>query len=144
MAYCNEDTYSTSFLILDGFMTICLGDGTSTIGGSGRSKVLEEATERWGTRLETNICVGKVSYEYRLSDEVEKSMSHCSSEAAGEEGEETNATILSQHLEKIPLLLDQEPNDNGTMLDPERYLPPSHKMVADALKVCLTLCDLIF
>lgn len=127
MAYCNEETLSSSFLILDGFMTISLWDVRN--GSSGVSA--KNATERWGNRLETNICVGKVSYEYRLSDEVEKSMGHSS-----EEGDEDSnrASILSQNLKKIPLVLDQEPADSGAMLDPDRYLPPSHKMVADALK----------
>ena len=131
MAYCNEETLSSSFLILDGFMTISLWDVRN--GSSGVSA--KNATERWGNRLETNICVGKVSYEYRLSDEVEKSMGHSS-----EEGDEDSnrASILSQNLKKIPLVLDQEPADSGAMLDPDRYLPPSHKMVADALKVSFT------
>jgi len=127
MAYCNEETLSSSFLILDGFMTISLSDASSSV---------LDATERWGKRLETNICVGKVSYEYRLSDEVERNMNLSSSTDEGEEEVETKATILSQNLEKIPLVLDQEPSEDGTLLDPDRYLPPSHKMVADALKVC--------
>jgi len=125
MAYCNEETLSSSFLILDGFMTISLSDASSSV---------LDATERWGKRLETNICVGKVSYEYRLSDEVERNMNLSSSTDEGEEEVETKATILSQNLEKIPLVLDQEPSEDGTLLDPDRYLPPSHKMVADALK----------
>lgn len=127
MAYCNEETLSSSFLILDGFMTISLFDDSSSV---------LDATERWGKRLETNICVGKVSYEYRLSDEVEKQLNHASSKEEGEEEVKTKATILSQNLENIPLVLDQEPSEDGTLLDPDRYLPPSHKMVADALKVC--------
>ena len=132
-AYCNEETLSSSFLILDGFMTISLGDAKSEFVGFS----IDDATERWGKRLETNICVGKVSYEYRLSDEAEKSMksmSHSFSED-GDEESTTKASILSQNLEKIPLVLDEEPIEDGTMLDPDRYLPPSHKMVADALKV---------
>jgi hypothetical protein len=40
------------------------------------------------------------------------------------------------------LVLDQEPSEDGTLLDPDRYLPPSHKMVADALKVC-TFCSFL-
>lgn len=145
-AYCNEETLSSSFLILDGFMTISLGDDVrSTNRNRARPNVnsvrmessLKNATERWGKHLESNICVGKVSYEYRESDEVEKTMSH-SSEEEDEDGDSLNtsnrASILSQHLEKIPLILDEEPADSGTLLDPDRYLPPSHKMVADALK----------
>jgi hypothetical protein len=42
---------------------------------------------------------------------------------------------VSQNLKRIPLVLDQEPDDTGTLLDPDRYLPPGHKMVADALNV---------
>ena len=132
MAYCNDETLSSSFLILDGFLTICLIDDKNKKDNASFSQV-QDAIERWGKRLETNICVGKVSYEYRLSDEDEKSMSTDS-----EVSERSNeATILSQNLEKIPLLLDQEPIEDGTMLDPDRYLPPSHRMLADALKVSL-------
>lgn len=130
MAYCNDETLSSSFLILDGFMTISLVDGKDN--DSSISHV-EDAIERWGKRLETNICVGKVSYEYRLSDEDEKSMSHVSSDSERSYGS-NEATILSQNLEKVPLVLDQEATEDGTMLDPDRYLPPSHRMLADALK----------
>ena len=129
MAYCNEETLSSSFLILDGFMTISLADDGSSV---------QDATERWGKRLETNICVGKVSYEYRQSDEVEKQMNLSPSKEEGQD-DLKKAAIVSQNLEKIPLVLDQEPSEDGTLLDPDRYLPPSHKMVADALKVC-TFC----
>ncbi len=130
MAYCNEETLSSSFLILDGFRTISLWDNSE---GNSSAFSVKNATARWGNRLETNICVGKVSYEYRRSDEVERSMSHSSGESTNDSN---RASILSQNLEKIPLVLDQEPADSGTMLDPDRYLPPVHKMVADALKVC--------
>lgn len=122
MAYCNEETLSSSFLILDGLKTISLADS---------SKDQKEAIERWGKRLETNICVGKVSYEYREADEVEQSMSNSSSDF---DALSTRAEVVSQHLEKIPLVLDSDTTEDGTLLDPDRYLPPSHKMVADALK----------
>jgi tetratricopeptide (TPR) repeat protein len=127
MAYVNEETLSSSFLILDGYKTISLWDNA---GNNTSCQSVTNATERWSNRLETNICIGKVSYEYRLSDEVEKSMSHSS-----EEGDEDSnrASIVSQNLKRIPLVLDQEPDDTGTLLDPDRYLPPGHKMVADAL-----------
>lgn len=136
MAYCNDETLSSSFLILDGFMTISLVDCNENTYISH----VEDAIERWGKRLETNICVGKVSYEYRLSDEDEKSMSHFSLDSEGSQGG-NEATILSQNLEKVPLVLDQEPAEDGTMLDPDRYLPPSHRMLADALKVSYISSD---
>ena len=125
MAYCNEETLSSSFLILDGFKTISLADSWNQ----------KEAIERWGKRLETNICVGKVSYEYREADEVEQSMSNSSSSHEDfDDALSAKAAIVSQHLEKIPLVLDSDTTEDGTLLDPDRYLPPSHKMVADALK----------
>lgn len=130
MAYCNDETLSSSFLILDGFMSISLVDDNE-------SELLtrnEDAIERWGKRLETNICVGKVVYEYRHSEEDEKSMDNYSSSDSERSEYRNEATILSQNLEKVPLLLDQEPIEDGTMLDPDRYLPPSHRMLADALK----------
>lgn len=123
-AYCNEETLSTSFLVLDGFMTIFLGE-FSDEGASLSSEALRVATERWGRRLETNISVGKVSYEYRLSDEVEMS--------TGGDISRSEAPIISQNLEKVPLVLDQEPNERK-ILNPKFYFPPSHKMVADGLK----------
>ncbi len=126
-AYVNEETLSTSFLILDGFMTIFLGEVSNVeVNKSLNSSALSGATERWGRRLETNISVGKVSYEYRCSDEVEMS--------TGEDVPRKEVSILSQNLEKVPLVLDQEPNDRK-ILNPKFYFPPSHKMVADGLKV---------
>jgi len=131
-AYCNEETASTSFLILDGFMTIFLGDLSKEIDSKKiSSNALKDATERWGKRLETNICVGKVSYEYRHSDEAEMYMDMPSSNSG--EISERSAPIVSQNLDRVPLVLDHEAN-NRDILDPKFYFPPSHKMVADALK----------
>lgn len=107
MAYCNEETLSSSFLILDGLKPISLADS---------SKDQKEAIERWGQRLETNICVGKVSYEYREADEVEQSMSNSSSDF---DALSIRAEVVSQHLEKIPLVLDSDTTEDGTLLDPE-------------------------
>lgn len=140
-AFCNEETLSSSFLILDGFMTIALGNLPRIRGQDSNidANVLKDARERWGKRLETNICVGKVSYEYRLSDEAEQQSLHSSEEEEDSEDEnqipKTKATILSQHLDRIPLVLDQEPTDGvAGMLNPSRYIPPSQKMFADALR----------
>ncbi len=133
-AYCNEETASTSFLILDGFMTIFLGDLSKEGDNKNTSSnALKDATERWGKRLETNICVGKVSYEYRHSDETEMYMDMPSSNSG--ELSERSAPIVSQNLDRVPLVLDHEAN-NRDILDPKFYFPTSHKMVADALKVC--------
>lgn len=132
-AYCNEETASTSFLILDGFMTIFLGDlSNERSNRSISSNALQDATERWGKRLETNICVGKVSYEYRHSDEAEMYMDMPHSNSG--EFSRRSATIVSQNLDRVPLVLDHDAN-NRDILDPKFYFPPSHKMVADALKV---------
>ena len=146
-ASCNKETLSSSFLILDGFLTISLGElSTDNSDNDTRYNMLDDATERWGSRLETNICVGKVSYEYRhdTEEEEEKCMSFSSSSDGEDECAATgNGSILSQKLDLIPLVLDDPSTLQSSTLNPERYVPPSHKMVADCLKVCFS-CLLSF
>lgn len=120
-AYCNEETLSSSFLILDGVLTISLGAISSE--SDTPNGMMNEATTRWGQRVETNICVGKVSYNYRWDEEEEKGLDHEVS---------NNASVLSQTLVLTPLGVDPDPTETRD-IDPDRYLPPAHKMVADTL-----------
>lgn len=133
-ASCNEETLSSSFLILDGLLTISLGELTAE-GRETKYNMLEDATERWGARFETNIGVGKVCYEYRheTEEEEEKCMSCCSS-VGDDECNPSQGNILSQTLDLIPLVLDESLIDIRA-INPDGYIPPSHKMVADCLKV---------
>lgn len=128
-AYCNEETVSSSFLILDGVLTISLGAITSK--DNKPYSMMNEAISRWGQRVETNICVGKVSYNYRWDDEEE--------EKGLEYSEVSNkASVLSQSLVRTPLGVDPLPEESRD-IDPERYLPPAHKMVADTLMVRISI-----
>jgi len=135
-ASCNEETLSSSFLILDGFQTISLGEITTGDSKANNLSIsntmLKEATERWRSRLNTNFCVGKVSYEYRHADEEEeeKCMSFSSSDGEYESSAAKCGSILSQTLEKVRLIMD---NDKEPM-SPDRHVPPNHRMVADCLK----------
>lgn len=172
-ASCNEETLSSSFLILDGFLTISLGELThsdmnrnpdnqdydQTTRNRRYNNMHQDATERWGARLETNLCVGKVCYEYRhdSEEEEEKCMSFSSTDDEDEcvydvngtgtgtpPSHQSQAAILSQKLDLIPLVLeDSLSKDITVMNNPDRHVPPSHKMVADCLKVCdiSSFCD---
>lgn len=126
-AYCNEETFSTSFLVLDGFLTIYLGEYYPSSENEGDKNnvrnTIRYAAERWGKRVDTNVCIGKVSYEYRMTEKHEKSMDVQSSTK--------NASIISQKLVKKPLGVP-EPLDSKH-ISPDNYLPPTHKMVADCL-----------
>jgi len=123
-AYCNEETLSSSFLILDGFMTLFLGRYSPC--GRSEYDMRRDASERWGKRVETNICIGKVAYEYTMAEDKEKSMDF--------ESSANGATIVSQTLVKRPLGLDAEPMvTDSKVINIESYVPPSHKMVADCL-----------
>lgn len=127
MAYSNEETLSSSFLILNGFMTICLFDSTN----KGESNSFD-AKERWLKRLETNIYVGKVSYEYRSEDE----------DSAGDDARDDidttsvvyahNASVLSQTLKRVPYVLDQEKSIK--LADPKFKVPTGHQKFANALQ----------
>jgi len=123
-AYCNEETLSSSFLILDGFMTLFLGRYSPY--GRNEYDMRRDASERWGSRVETNVCIGKVAYEYRMAEEKEKSMDF--------ESSRNGATIVSQTLVKRPLGLGAEPTaTDSKVINIDSYVPPSHKMVADCL-----------
>lgn len=137
-ASCNEETLSSSFLILDGLSTISLGKLSSNANDELSDSILEEAIERWGARYETNISVGKVCYEYSCEseeDEEEKCLSFSSSD--GEDTFHPGGSILSQKLDLIPLVLENSFTHDTRAPNPELYLPPSHRMVADCLKVRL-------
>lgn len=121
-AYCNEETLSSSFLILDGFLTLFLGQYSPS--GRNEYDMRRDASERWGRRVETNVCIGKVAYEYRMAEEKEKSMDFDQSR--------NSATIVSQTLVKKPLGVDTEQTDSK-VINTDSYVPPSHKMVADCL-----------
>jgi len=121
-AYCNEETLSTSFLVLDGFLTIFLGQ--FSLNEKNIYNMERDANERWTKRVETNVCIGKVSYEYRMAEKEEKSMSMKHSSKS--------ASIVSQTLVKKPLGVGPEPNDSKS-INTDNYIPPSHKMVADCL-----------
>lgn len=135
-ASCNEETLSSSFLILDGTLTISLG-ALSYDKKESNYDMLEDATERWGSRLETNICVGKVCYEYRYDNEEAEEKCRSNSFSDAEEDIPPNhGAVLSQTLDLVPLVLDDTLNQDSMTISPGRYVPPSHKMVADCLKVC--------
>jgi len=123
-AYCNEETLSSSFLILDGFLTLFLGRYSPC--GRNEYDMRRDASERWGKRVETNVCIGKVAYEYRMAEEKEKEKS------MDFESSSNGATIVSQTLVKKPLGLSSEPTDSK-VINIDSYVPPSHKMVADCL-----------
>jgi tetratricopeptide (TPR) repeat protein len=136
-ASCNEETLSSSFLILDGFLTISLGELTHDNDENedrydNKYNMFQDASERWGARLETNICVGKVCYEYRHDTEEEEEK--CMSFSSSDEEEQGHASILSQKLDLVPLVLDDPSTLDNTSINPNRHVPPSHKMVADCLK----------
>lgn len=134
-ASCNEETLSSSFLLLDGILTISLGELSSDESDTENGyDLLRDATERWGARLETNISVGNVSYEYQHESEEaeEKCMSVSSSD--GEDEQSPHGAILSQKLDLVPLVLDDPSSLDINKPNPDRYVPPSHKMVADCLK----------
>ncbi len=133
-ASCNEETLSSSFLILDGFQTIFLG-ALKTDDDKSTCNMLDDSVERWGARLETNICVGKVCYEYRHDNEEQEEKCLSFSSSDGEDDAAPSGSILSQKLDLVPLVLDDPLTNDVGVINPERYVPPSHKMVADCLKV---------
>lgn len=142
-ASCNEETLSSSFLLLDGILTISLGElsnvdiGSEEFGVDDKYDLLKDSSERWGARMETNISVGKVCYEYQHESEEaeEKCMSNSSSDL--EDEQTPHGAILSQKLDIVPLVLDDPSTLDARSPNPDRYVPPSHKMVADCLKVSL-------
>jgi len=127
MAYSNEKTLSSSFLILNGFTTISLLDIMN-----GEPNLLH-AKERWGKRLETNIYVGKVSYEYRSADEGNEDVDARDDLETSASGHVHHSSILSQKLERVPFILDQEASSES--LDPKFYVPESHRTFANNLEL---------
>jgi tetratricopeptide (TPR) repeat protein len=127
MAYSNEKTCSSSFLILNGFMTLSLVDIISGVPD------LLHAKERWGKRIETNIYVGKVSYEYRSKDEEHEDVDARDDLETSSCGHDHHSAILSQRLERVPYILDQEASSK--LLDPKFYVPESHQAFANNLEL---------
>jgi tetratricopeptide (TPR) repeat protein len=129
MAYSNEKTLSSSFLILNGYMTLSLVDVLS-----GEPNLLH-AKERWGKRLETNIYVGKVSYEeeYRSKDEGYEDADARDDLETSDCGHHHHCSILSQKLERVPYVLYEEASSK--LLDPKFYVPESHHTFANYLEL---------
>lgn len=143
-AYCNNETLSPSFLVLDGIESISLGKVASNERTGDR--VLKEATERWKNRVESRICVGNVSYEYRRAEEKfaitgDDAKPQMDEELLGpalnlvKAGSRVSQSLGRKTLPRATSLAMAAIKEKASgVINPDRYLPPIHSMVADHLR----------